>query len=119
MPDREIWNHLLNKNARLTQALTAIRDGHEAGREFLADQNIVPPEIPTSLGESINLAEQVADVALTTTVAADDLDKNMLRALLLRYGTHQPDCIVIDMPFTEECQCAWTYIRETLGGDPS
>lgn len=118
MPDREIWNHLLNKNARLTQALTAIRDGHEAGREFLADQNIVPPENPTSLGESINLAERVADVALSTTVEGDDLTKNMLRALLLRYGTHQPDCPRTTCPADESaCLCAWTHIRQTLGDD--
>ena len=111
MADREIWNHLLNKVSRLSRALAAIRDGHEAGREFLRSENMAVPDEPNSLREAIDLAELIAETALTTTTGGDDLDKNVLRSILFLFGRHRDGC-----PGDLDCMCSWTHIRSTLGG---
>ena len=113
MPDREIWNHLLNKNSRLTRALQAIQNEHVAGQEFLASENVPVPDIPVSLGEAIALAEMVATHALATTIVGDDLDQNTLRGILFIFGRHMDGC-----PGDDDCMCSWTSIRATLGGAP-
>lgn len=111
MVEREIWDHLLNRNLRLTRALVAIRDGHEAGREFLTSEGETVPERPIStLRASIDLAEQVASVALAIVTGGPDIEQNVLRAMLLRFGRHLEECEPDD-----SCVCSWDNVRAAIG----
>ena len=92
----DVTRALIDANRRLRRALEAMRDGHQAGIDFLTDLGIAFVGFPTNLTQAIGLAEAVAQAALDNP-GDYEFRNTLLRRLLLEHGTHKADCPAWDV----------------------
>lgn len=121
----ELTRVLISANRRMRAALTAIRDGHQASVDFLAESGTgYDPPLPQSLSEAIRLASTCADMALdgsdSESAETYEFSNLLLRRILLQYGSHDSDCPA-EFHASEpgDCNCSWWGVRAKLIADLS